>query len=174
MKNTLFIAFLALSTGSLFAQPSLPTVNYCPYFGQELLKFLVPNPDQCNRIDLINQQSWPELEKAYQRLQEADNQIDSLRWTEELPVEDAARKIALVLIERRKLLAEAREAEAKKNRLVLGVLNEKQRQMISQLMSLAPALRLFNDATSAGLIPYDLAYPVGSGMKGSAGDRMRQ
>jgi hypothetical protein len=81
--------------------------------------------------------------------------------------------VSEVIIERRKVLSEMRRIEAEKNRKILGVLNQKQRQVIDQLVALAPAVRLFNEATAGGLIPFDIAYPVGSSVKGSS-NRSRQ
>lgn len=175
MKNTLFIAVLALSSGSLFAQQSLPTVNdNCQYLWPELLqKAMAPNWDQCQQITTIRQEWDPKLELIYTRLQKTDNEIDNLRYTEEIPAEEAGQKIKIALIKRRDTMTEAREAEKRKNQLVLGVLSAKQRQVIDQLTTLAPALRLLNEAMSAGLIPFDILYPMSSGVKGFAGDRGR-
>ncbi len=176
--KTLIVVLLAL--GSLFAQavfiPPVPTVsqNACPFFGQELQKVIALDQSQCDRITTIHQESWPALQPLDERLANLTNEINYLSWTEDFPAEEVARKMSEVIIERRNVLDGMRKIETEKNRKILGVLNQKQRQFIDQLNALAPAVRLFNEATAYGLIPWNVAIPVGSAVKGSAMERLRQ
>lgn len=171
MKLTFVLPILALF-GSLSAQEVMP-VNACPFFGPELQKILVLDQVQCERISMIHQESWPALQPLDERLRILTDQTSYLSWTEDMPAEEVARKMSEVIIERRKVLNEMRQIEREKNRKILGVLNQKQRAVIDQLVALAPAVRLFNEATASGLIPFDVANPVGSSVRGST-NRLRQ
>lgn len=163
MKLTTVLFTLALF-GSLSVSAQEVT---CPFFGPELQKVLVLDLVQCERIATIHQESWPALQPLNERLEILTNQTNYLSWTEDMPAEEVARKMAEVIIERRKVLDEVRRIEREKNRKILGVLNQKQRTVIDQLTAMAPTVRLFNDATAGGLIPLDIVYPVGSAFKGS-------
>lgn len=171
MKLTTVLFTLALFGSTLSAQET--SFNPCPFFGPELQKVLVLDRSQCERISLIHQESWPALQPFDERLRVLTDQTNYLSWTEDMPAEEVARKMSEVIIERRKVLDEMRRIEREKNRKVLGVLNQKQRLVIDQLTAMAPAVRLFNEATAGGLIPFDIVYPVGSSVKGSS-NRPRQ
>lgn len=166
MKLTTVVLSLALF-GSLSAvAQEVPSVS-CPFFGPELQKVLALDQSQCERIATIHQESWPALQPLNERLDILTNQVSYLSWTEDVPAEETARKMSELIIERRTVLSEIRRIEREKNRKILGVLNQKQRLVIDQLTAMAPTVRLFNDATAGGLIPFDIINPVGSAFKGS-------
>ena len=165
MKLTTVLFTLALF-GSLSVAQEAPSSS-CPFFGPELQKVLVLDLVQCERIATIHSESWPALQPLNERLDILTNQTSYWSWTEDMPAEEVVRKMSEIIIERRKVLDEIRKIEKEKNRKVLGVLNQKQRLVIDQLTAMAPAVRLFNEATAGGLIPFDIVYPVGSAFKGS-------
>ena len=169
MKLSFVVLTLALFGSTLFAG----TEESCPFFGPMLQKSLMLDQVQCERIATIHSESWPLLQPFDERLRILTEQTNYLSWTEDFPAEEVARKMSIVIIERRKVLSEMRRIEAEKNRKILGVLNLQQRVLIDQLTALAPAVRLFNEATAGGLIPFDIANPVGSAVKGSS-NRPRQ
>lgn len=159
---------LYLTTLALFGSLSASAQEVpCQFFGPELQKVLALDQVQCERITTIHQESWPALQPLNERLDILTNQTSYWSWTEDMPAEEVVRKMSEIIIERRKVLDEIRRIEREKNRKVLGVLNQKQRLVIDQLTAMAPAVRLFNEATAGGLIPFDIVYPVGSAFKGS-------
>lgn len=174
MKTLLVVLSLALfGSLSVSAQEEVPTINACPFFGPELQKVLALDQVQCERIATIHQESWPALQPFNERLEFLSNQTNYLSWTEDMPAEETARKMTEVIIERRKVLDEIRRIEREKNQKILRVLNQKQRMIIDQLAALAPTVRLFSEATSGGLIPFEVAYPKGSAVSSSS-SRPRQ
>ena len=169
MKLKLVLFTLALFGSTLFAG----TEEGCPFFGPMLQKSLMLDQVQCERISMIHQESWPALQPLDEQLRILSDRTNYLSWTEDFPAEEVARKMSIVIIERRKVLSEMRRIESEKNRKILGVLNLQQRVLIDQLTALASAVRLFNEATAGGLIPFDITNPVGSAVKGSS-NRPRQ
>lgn len=159
--------------GSLSAVAQEAPSSSCPFFGPELRKVLALDQVQCERIATIHKESWPSIQPLSERLEVLTNQVHYLSWTEELPAHEAARRMAEVILERRKMLEQIRSLEAGRNRNILQVLNHRQRQVIDQLIAAAPVVRLFNEATAGGLIPPEIAFPVGSPTLASA-DRSRR
>lgn len=172
MKLTFAVLTLALFGSLSVSAQEVPAAASCSFFGPELQKTLALDQSQCERIGIIHRESWPAFKPLDEKLGVLTNQINYLSWTEDFPAEETARKMAEVIIERRKVLDEMKRLQVDKNRKVIGVFNQKQWQVIEQLIAMAPAVRLFNEAAAGGLIPVEIANPVGSAVKGSV-DRFR-
>lgn len=159
------ILWLTLTVGSLFSQE--PQMG-C-FMPQELQKALAPTPDQCQRIQLAHQAFWQESEPLFEKMQTVQSRLDHIFWGEITMSDDQlGEEVKKATLEHRKLFGLLREIENKRSRAVLNVLDQRQRQLIDGLTKMAPAFLIFRDAVDVGLIPAEVAYPRGSGMKGLA------
>lgn len=163
------ILWLTLTVGSLFSQE--PQME-C-FMGIELQKVLTPSPDQCQRIQIIHNEFWLGANPLYEKLGPIQERLNDFLWgngAAGLSKQQAEEQFVEIGIAYMRVQTLVREAEDGRRRRVLEVLNQAQRSIVASLAKQAAIVRLYNEATEAGLIQPEIA-PTSS-MKGLA-DRRR-